>query len=59
MTHALSAMRLALLQGVRLEDLRGELAVLAGFCVVLLPASLVLFVYTLRRARIQGTLSFY
>jgi ABC-2 type transport system permease protein len=59
MTHALSAMRLALLQGASLKALRGELLILAAFCAALLPLSLLLFVYTLRRARIHGTLSFY
>lgn len=59
MTHALTAMRLALLQGASLRTLSGELAILAGFCLALLPASLFVFVYTLRRARIHGTLSFY
>jgi ABC-2 type transport system permease protein len=59
MTHALTAMRLALLQGTSMHVLVGELVILTGFCVFLLPASLIFFSYTLRRARIQGTLSFY
>ena len=59
MTHALTAMRLALLQGAPMKSLSGELAILTAFCLVLLPASLLFFSYTLRRARMQGTLSFY
>ena len=59
MTHALTGMRLALLQGTSLRMLGPELIILAGFCTLLLPASLLFFSYTLRRARIQGTLSFY
>jgi len=59
LTHALTAMRLALLQGTSLRLLGPELFVLAGFCTLLLPASLIFFSYTLQRARIQGTLSFY
>jgi ABC-2 type transport system permease protein len=59
MTHALTAMRLALLQGTSLRLLGPELVILAGFCTLLLPASLIFFSYTLRRARMQGTLSFY
>jgi hypothetical protein len=39
--------------------LSGELAILTAFCLVLLPASLLFFSYTLRRARMRGTLSFY
>jgi hypothetical protein len=52
-------MRLALLQGASLRTLGGELAILAAFGLALLPASLFVFVYSLRRARIHGTLSFY
>jgi ABC-2 type transport system permease protein len=59
MTHALTAMRLALLQGASWRMLAPELAILALFGLVLLPASLVFFSFTLRRARMQGTLSFY
>ena len=57
--YASPAMRLALLQGTSLRLLGPELFVLAGFCTLLLPASLIFFSYTLQRARIQGTLSFY
>lgn len=58
-THSLEAMRLALLEGASLSRVRGELAVLAVFAAVLAPASLLAFSWTLRRARMQGTLSFY
>jgi len=58
-THALTGMRLALLQGATFAALRNEIAILAGFCGLLLPLSLAVFSYTLRRARQQGTLSFY
>jgi ABC-2 type transport system permease protein len=58
-THSLEGMRLALLQGASLARVRGELAILAGFAALLLPASLLAFSWTLRRARMQGTLSFY
>jgi len=36
-----------------------EILILALFSIVLLPSSLAIFSYTLRRARLQGTLSFY
>ena len=59
MTHALTAMRLALLQGGSWRALAPELAMLALFGLILLPTSLVFFSFTLRRARLLGTLSFY
>jgi ABC-2 type transport system permease protein len=58
-THALDAMRMALLEGVSFAQVTGKLAVLLAFVVALLPASLAFFSWTLRRARQQGTLSFY
>jgi ABC-2 type transport system permease protein len=58
-THSLEGMRLALLEGASLAQIRGEIAVLAGFAALLLPTSLLFFSWTLRRARMQGTLSFY
>lgn len=59
LTHALTAMRLVLLQGAPLHSVGPELLVLSGFCAVLLPCSFLLFSYTLQRARVNGTLSFY
>jgi ABC-2 type transport system permease protein len=58
-THSLDGMRLALLQGASLSGLGSEIGILALFCLVLLPFSLLVFSYTLRRARLEGTLSFY
>lgn len=58
-THALNAMRMALLQGASFGELGGEIGILALFCCVLLPASLWVFSLALRRARQHGTLSFY
>lgn len=58
-THALNGMRMALLQGASFGELSGEIGILAMFCVILLPSSLMVFSYSLRQARIQGTLSFY
>ena len=59
LTHALDAMRLALLQGASFSILNHEIIILAAFCVVMLPASLLAFSCTLRHARRSGTLSFY
>lgn len=58
-THALSAMRMALLQGVNPAGLGREIAILVLFCAVLLPLGLWIFSRTLRAARRAGTLSFY
>jgi len=58
-THCLNGMRLALLQGADFSTLGREVAILALFSVILLPLSLLIFSYTLRRARLEGTLSFY
>ena len=58
-THSLSGMRLALLQGAGFSLLLPEIGFLVFFCCLLLPASLLIFSYTLRRARLEGTLSFY
>ena len=58
-THALDAMRLALLQGATFRTLNHEIAILGVFCLVMLPLSLVVFSYTLRQAQRNGTLSFY
>ena len=58
-THSLNGMRLALLQGTSLSALSHEVLILTVFSLILLPSSLAIFSYTLRRARLQGTLSFY
>jgi ABC-2 type transport system permease protein len=58
-THAIDAMRLALLQGASFSLLSGEIGILGIFCLILLPSSLVVFSRTLRYARQNGTLSFY
>ena len=58
-THSLDAMRMTLLEGLSLGQITAKLAILTAFVVVLLPASLAFFSWTLRRARVQGTLSFY
>jgi ABC-2 type transport system permease protein len=58
-THALNAMRLALLAGAPLGALARDLGILGVFCAALLPLSVIAFSSTLRRARLEGTLSFY
>lgn len=58
-THSLEGMRLALLEGASLGGVAHELALLTVFAAVLVPSSLLFFSWTLRRARMEGTLSFY
>ena len=52
-------MRLALLEGASLSGVGRELMILVLFALILVPLSLGVFSWTLRRARIEGTLSFY
>lgn len=58
-THSLAGMRMALLEGAPLRAVAHELRILIAFAIVLVPCSLLFFSSILRRARIQGTLSFY
>ncbi len=57
--YSLDGVRLALLRGASFVELVRPLGALTAFCVLLLPLSLVFFSYAVRRARLQGTLSFY
>ena len=59
LTYLLDGMRLALLEGAPLSRFTSDLLILAGSSAFLLPLSLIVFSWTLRRARILGTLSFY
>ena len=56
-TYALRALRLALLQRASLTDLAGDLLILIGFCVLLVPLSLYAFQMAMRRARYDGSLT--
>jgi ABC-2 type transport system permease protein len=59
LTHALEALRLALLAGASPRTLAPTLGTLALFGCCLTPAGLGLFVYALRRARVDGSLTHY
>src|ERR1700691_5941581 len=59
LTYAIEGMRKALLQGESVRTMAGTLFVLAAFGVVLLPLAIVGLSLSLRRARLNGTLSFY
>jgi ABC-2 type transport system permease protein len=58
-TYLLDGLRLALIEGAPTARLLPDILVLSGFSLILLPLSVVVFSWTLRRARILGTLSFY
>lgn len=58
LTHSLTGLRLALFGGSA-ASLFHEVVLLLAFALVLLPASIAFFSWTLRRARRIGTLSFY
>lgn len=59
LTYALNAMRLAMLQGASLGEVRVDLFALLGFSVVLTPLALLAFRRALRRARMDGSLIQY
>ena len=58
-THALEAMRLALLKGYSLNELRGELGVLAVIALVFLPVSVFIFSISVEKGRRDGSLMKY
>jgi ABC-2 type transport system permease protein len=59
LSYAVDGMRMALLQGRPMTAMAPTLAALLGFSAVLLPLALWSLSFSLRRARQQGTLSFY
>lgn len=59
LTHALEAFRGALLVGAPPASLRGPLTALLAIAAALVPAGLGLFLYALRRARTDGSLTHY
>jgi len=59
LSYAVGGMRMALLQGQPVLSMAGTLTALAAFSVVLLPLALWGLSFSLRRARRNGTLSFY
>ena len=58
-TYALRIMRGALLSGASWADLRTDFLILALFCVILLPVSLLTFRFAVQRARQEGSLAHY
>jgi ABC-2 type transport system permease protein len=58
-TYALEAMRQALLNNASFGDLLPDMAALAIFCLILVPASLLIFRYAVHRAKVDGSLAHY
>jgi ABC-2 type transport system permease protein len=56
-TYAMDAMRGALLDGAGVFSLAHPLILLLGFAAVLLPSSILIFSWSLRRTKITGTLT--
>jgi ABC-2 type transport system permease protein len=59
LTHALEALRAALLTGAGLHTIRSSLGALAVFAALLIPLGVGTFMYALRRARVDGSLTHY
>lgn len=59
MTHTLEAVRLAILTGAPVEELTRAIIYLAGFSAVGIPISLLWFAWSVRRARVAGSLASY
>jgi ABC-2 type transport system permease protein len=59
LTYALDAMRLAMLQGYSIYELRFDILVLSGFTIVLTPLAFLVFKKALKRAKIEGSLIQY
>jgi ABC-2 type transport system permease protein len=59
LTYALDSMRMAMLQGASLYDVRFDLLALLGFTLVLTPIAFFVFRKALKRAKIEGSLIQY
>ncbi len=59
LTYALDAMRLAMLKGYSLYEVRFDVLVLLGFALVLTPAAFLAFKSALKRAKTEGSLTQY
>jgi ABC-2 type transport system permease protein len=58
-TYALEGMRLAMLQGYSLSRLMPNIAALMIFSIIMLPLSLLIFGYAVKKAKKDGTLTQY
>lgn len=58
-THSLRGLRMALLKGAGLKMLLPEIGIIFAFCILLLPISIALFKWALKKAKIDGSLVHY
>ena len=58
-TYAVKAMELAMYRGFSISELKKETAFLVIFSLLLLPSSIIVFTYALKKARRDGTLGQY
>jgi len=58
-TYALDAMRLAMLQGYTLYEIRHDIFALLGFTLVLTPLAFMAFRKALKRAKMEGSLTHF
>jgi len=59
MTHALTALRLTLLNSASFSEIGYEIAILVLFCLFTLPLGLGIFWFGFNRARMDGSLAYY
>ncbi len=59
LTYSLRAMRKALLQGYSIRSLSSEIIALLIFSVIMIPLSLLIFKYAVRKAKVEGSLIHY
>ncbi len=59
LTHALRALRLALLQGYRIGELKAEVGVLFAFFAVAAPLAVLVLPWAVRKAKQFGTVTWY
>jgi len=59
LTYGLDAMRLAMLQGHSISDLRSDIFALLGFTIILTPLAFLVFKKALKRAKKEGSLIQY
>lgn len=59
LTYTLRGLRHAILQGYNVTMLIPEIASLAIFCIILVPLSMKVFGYAVKRAKMSGSLTYY
>lgn len=58
-TYSLRTLRYALLKGYNLKMLLPDILILSAFCIVLLPLSISMFKFAVKKAKIAGSLAHY